>query len=262
MTTSASAAPLVVVIGADLWRGRFASDPEHRRTPDPARARHLHGRRRDAGRLPLSGQPWRLGPAAAEPLADTSADRSANSRCSAACAPGATLDSGAGGARRRSDSRPPRRFHERTARLRPTVLPYTYPFFNIDDPATAVAGAADSVLDGAAAGRRLRERRDPRLRAHGDAPGRDRRPHRARRQPRGGSSGSCSSKRWCCRARRSVAGVALAAFGAQRRSTRAMKAAYGALPFWWQFSVSPGTRGLRRRARRWSPRPSSAWSRR
>ena len=154
-------------------------------------------------------------------------------------APGATLESAQAElnaiGRRAAAAEPATHEH-----LRPLVIPYAHAFNDMDEPQNALALLRDRDRDRPAADPRLRQRRDPRLRADGDAARRDRGARRARRQPpphrraavrRGADAGRrVGGHRYRAHVRR-------AAVRSKARCSRMV----GRWPFWFSLSFTTGT---------------------
>jgi predicted permease len=229
-------APLVVVIGVDLWRRRFASDPNIVGRPiqlGPA-SHTVVGVMPEGFRFPIDHGVW-------VPLR-LSTSRYARGQgpelqVFGRLAPGATLET-AQAELTTAGQQAAIAFPQTHRRLRPKVLPYTYPFFSIEDPSTlwlarlvqyvmalllVVVCVNVAILVYARTATR-----------QGEIAVRT-----ALGASRGRIVGQLFVEALVLSAVAALAGVALASFGLTQVNA-AMKVAYGALPFWWRFGVSPG----------------------
>ena len=130
-----AAAPPVVVLGAELWRTRFASDPGivGRAIQLGAAQYTVVGIMPEGFGFPVNHRVWtplRLNPAGYERRNGPSL------LIFGRLAPGVALDH-AQAELTAMGERMAAAFPTTHARLRPTVLPYTYPFISIDDPEMA-----------------------------------------------------------------------------------------------------------------------------
>jgi putative ABC transport system permease protein len=231
------AAPAVVVIGAELWRSRFGSDPTIVGRPIQlgAETYTVVGVMPGGFGFPVNHQVWtplRLNPS-------RYAQRTGPSlMVFGRLAPGVTLDS-AQAELSAAGQRAAAEFPQTHARLRPVILPYTYPFFDIDDPTMAwalrllqymmalllaVVCVNVAILVYARTATR-----------HGEI---------AVRTALGASRrrivGQLFVEALVLAAAAAVVGVALTSLGLSQVNA-AMLDAFPLVPFWWHFRVSPAT---------------------
>ena len=193
-------APLVVVLGHEIWSGRFGSDSTIVGKAVKIGGVAAHRRRRDAARISRSRSTTTCG------------FRCVSTRhieprqgpvlyAFGRLAPGATLEQAraevAAIGERTAKQLP--KTHER---LRPRLLPFAQSWFELDSPETQLVHRAAADRGDAAARDHLREHRHPRVRADGDAPAGDRGSKRAWRESRphrraagGRSAGARKSRR-------------------------------------------------------------------
>ena len=231
-------APAVVVIGAGLWRSRFNADPGIvGRAIQLGDAIHtVVGVMPDEFRFPVDHAVWvplRLNPSRHERREGPSL------AVFGRLAPGATLDA----ARAELETvgqRAAAAFPTTHARLRPAALPYTHPFFDIDDPQTAWLAR---LLQYLMAVLLIVVCVNVAILVY------------ARTATRGGEIAirtalGASRRRVVAQLfvealvlsiSASIVGVALTSVGLTQVNGAMQRAFDQALPFWWKFRVSPGT---------------------
>jgi putative ABC transport system permease protein len=231
----AGAAP-VAVIGYDIWRDRFAADPSivGRELQLGSRTHTVVGVMPEGFAFPVDDRIWVPLSVDSAPAPLTGPSLSVFARL----APGATFESAGAeiaalGARLASDH------PDSHARLQPRVLPYTYPFFDLDDPSAVwFVHLAQSLISLILVivcvnvailvyARTATRQSELAVRA-------------ALGARRGRIVMQLFVEGLVLSGLSALAGLALAAVGL-RQINMATEAVFPQLPFWWHFNLSPGT---------------------